>query len=154
MEIHAQLNSQNLKFLIVVSKFNELITEKLKEGAHDCIVQLGGNPSDIDAVWVPGAYEIPYLVKKVAKTKKYDGIIALGCVIKGETAHFDYVAGPVANAIMNISLDSEVPISFGILTTQTIEQALERAGTKHGNKGWDAAKSVIEMISLEQKMKI
>ena len=147
-EINGYLKADNLKFGIVVSRFNSLITEKLLEGAIDCIVRHGGNTENITVVRVPGAFEIPLIAKKMAKSGKYDAIICLGAVIRGSTPHFDYVASEVSKGIALVGLETEVPISFGILTTDTLEQAIERAGTKMGNKGFDAALSAIEMVNV------
>ena len=147
-EINGNLKADNLKFGIVVSRFNSLITEKLLEGAIDCIVRHGGDQENITVVRVPGAFEIPLIAKKMAKSGKYDAIICLGAVIRGSTPHFDYVASEVSKGIALVGLETEVPISFGILTTDTLEQAIERAGTKMGNKGFDAALSAIEMVNV------
>ena len=147
-EINGYLKADNLKFGIVVSRFNSLITEKLLEGAIDCIVRHGGNTENITVVRVPGAFEIPLIAKKMAKSGKYDAIVCLGAVIRGSTPHFDYVASEVSKGIALVGLETEIPISFGILTTDTLEQAIERAGTKMGNKGFDAALSAIEMANV------
>ena len=148
VEINGNLKADNLKFGIIVSRFNSLITEKLLEGALDCIVRHGGSKENITVVRVPGAFEIPLIAKKMAKSKKYDAIICLGAVIRGSTPHFDYVASEVSKGIALVSLETEVPVAFGILTTDTLEQAIERAGTKMGNKGFDAALSAIEMANI------
>ncbi len=142
-----KLRADGLKFAIVVSRFNSFITDRLVEGAFDCIVRHGGDESLIDVYKVPGSFELPLAVKKVAK-KDYDAVIALGAVIRGETPHFDYVAAEVSKGIANVMLDVEKPVAFGVLTTDTVEQAIDRAGTKAGNKGWEAALSVIEMVDL------
>ena len=136
------------KFCIIVSRFNELITSKLLSGAIDELVRHGAKENDITVVWTPGAFEIPVLAKKVAKSKKYDAIIALGAVIKGSTPHFDFVSAEVSKGVASVSLETETPVIFGVLTTDNIEQAIERAGTKAGNKGSDAAKSAIEMVNV------
>lgn len=154
MEIQPKLNAENVRVLIVVSKFNEFITGKLKDGAVDCILQLGGKISDIDIVWVPGSYEIPHVIGRASGESKYDAIIGLGCVIRGATSHFEHIANAVSGAIMNLSLTSKVPIGFGVLTTDTIEQAIERAGTKHGNKGWESARSVLETLDVMRKLEL
>ncbi|PKM57270.1 MAG: 6,7-dimethyl-8-ribityllumazine synthase [Firmicutes bacterium HGW-Firmicutes-3] len=143
-----QLVAQDLKFAIVVGRFNEFIGGKLLSGAIDTLVRHGVNDEDIDVIWVPGAFEIPLAAKKLVKNEKYDGVICLGAVIKGSTPHFDYVSSEVSKGIAHVSLDSEVPVIFGVLTTDTIEQAIERAGTKAGNKGSDAAMTAIEMANL------
>lgn len=142
------LVAQGQKFGIVVGRFNAFIGEKLLEGAIDGLVRHGVSEQDIEVAWVPGAFEIPLIAKKMAKTNQYDGVICLGAVIRGATPHFDYVAGEVSKGIASVSLETEVPIIFGVLTTETIEQAIERAGTKAGNKGFDAAVTAIEMANL------
>ncbi|RMA97064.1 6,7-dimethyl-8-ribityllumazine synthase [Hydrogenothermus marinus] len=146
--INGNLTAEGLNFAIVVGRFNSLITEKLLEGAIDCIERHGGNIDNITVVRVPGSFEIPLIAKKLAKTKKYDAIICLGAVIRGSTPHFDFVANETTKGIAQVSLETEVPISYGILTTDTIEQAIERAGTKMGNKGFDAALTAIEMVNV------
>jgi len=142
------LMGQGLKFNIVVGRFNELIGGKLLEGAKDALVRHGVDRDQIDITWVPGAFEIPLIAKKLANSKTYDGIICLGAIIRGSTPHFDYVASELTKGIASVSLESEVPVIFGVLTTDSIEQALERAGTKAGNKGFDAAVTAIEMANL------
>jgi 6,7-dimethyl-8-ribityllumazine synthase len=146
------LNASGRRFAIVASRFNELIGKKLLEGAIDCLLRHNGSEEDITVVWVPGAFEIPIVAKKLAKTKKFDAVICLGAVIRGNTPHFDYIASEVSKGIAAISLELEVPVIFGVLTTDTIEQAVERAGTKSGNRGWDAALSAIEMADLLKKL--
>ncbi len=146
--IEGNLSAENIKFAIVVGRFNSLISEKLLEGAVDCIVRHGGEEKNITVVRVPGSFEIPLIAKKLAKTKDYDAVICLGAVIRGSTPHFDFVANEVSKGIATVSLETEIPIAFGVLTTDTIEQAVERAGTKMGNKGFDAALSAIEMVNL------
>ncbi len=149
MEIfEGKLISDGLKFGIIVGRFNEFIGGKLLSGALDALKRHGANEEDIDIVWVPGAFEIPLVAKKMAKTEKYDAVICLGAVIRGSTPHFDYVSNEVTKGIANVSLSTELPIVFGVLTTDTIEQAIERAGTKAGNKGYDAANTAIEMANL------
>ncbi len=150
--LEGNLVGNDLKIGIVVSRFNEFITGKLLEGALDCLARHGVLEQNIEAAWVPGAFEIPLIAKKMAISKKYDGVICLGAVIRGGTPHFDYVASEVSKGIAATSLETGVPISFGVLTTENIEQAIERAGTKAGNKGWDAALSTIEMVNLMGKM--
>ncbi len=142
------LTAKTLKFNIIVGRFNEFIGSKLLEGAKDALIRHGANQSDIDVTWAPGAFEIPLVAKKAAKSNRYDAVVCLGAVIRGNTPHFDYVASEVTKGIAQVSLDSEVPIIFGILTTDSIEQAIERAGTKSGNKGFDAAVTAIEMANL------
>ena len=147
------LVSQGLKFGIVVGRFNEFIGGKLLEGALDGLKRHGANEEDIDIVWVPGAFEIPLVAKKMAKNPKYDAVICLGAVIKGATSHYDYVCSEVSKGIAHVSLESEKPVIFGVLTTNTIEQAIERAGTKAGNKGYECAVSAIEMANLLNNIK-
>jgi len=143
-----QLKADSKKFGIIVGRFNEFIGGKLLSGALDGLKRHGCTEENIEISWVPGAYEMPLVAKKLAKSKKYDAVICLGAVIRGATPHFDYVSSEVSKGIANVSLDTEVPVIFGVLTTDTIEQAIERAGTKSGNKGYDAAVSAIEMVNL------
>ncbi len=143
-----QLLAKGFKFGIVVGRFNEFIGNKLLSGALDALKRHGAVESDIEIAWVPGAFEIPLATQKMAKSGRYDAVIALGAVIRGSTPHFDYVSAETTKGIAKVSLDTELPVIFGVLTTDTIEQAIERAGTKAGNKGWDAAMSAIEMASL------
>jgi len=137
-----------LKISIVVGRFNEFITNKLLSGAKDALYRHGITDEEIDVMWVPGAFEIPLAAKKLANSKKYDAVITLGAVIRGATPHFDYVSNEVAKGVAQISLQSDVPVVFGVLTTDNIEQAIERAGTKAGNKGWEAGVTAIEMANL------
>ena len=148
MVIEGTLEAKGFRFAIIVSRFNSFITDRLLEGALDALRRHGAEESMIDIVRVPGAFEIPLMAKLLACRKDIDGIICLGAVIKGGTPHFHYVASEVTKGIAAVSLDSEKPIAFGILKTENVEQAIERAGTKSGNKGFDAAMSVIEMVSL------
>lgn len=141
------LIAQGLKFGLVVGRFNEFITGKLLSGALDALERHGVNNADIEIAWVPGAFEIPLAAKKMVK-KQYDAVICLGAVIRGSTPHFDYVASEVAKGVAQVGLQEEVPVVFGVLTVDTIEQAIERAGTKAGNKGWEAAVTAIEMANL------
>ncbi|KAA3618468.1 MAG: 6,7-dimethyl-8-ribityllumazine synthase [Calditrichaeota bacterium] len=150
--IEGKLSAKGKKFGIVVGRFNSLISSKLLEGAIDCIVRHEGDQKNISIAWCPGAFEISQVAKKMVSSGSYDAIICLGAVIRGATPHFDYVAGMVARGIGQLNLEYETPVSFGILTTETIEQALERAGTKSGNKGWDTALTAIEMADLLQKL--
>jgi len=143
-----KLISQGQKYAIIVGRFNEFIGGKLLSGAIDGLVRHGVDENDIEVAWVPGAYEIPLVAKKMAKSNKYDGVITLGAVIRGSTPHFDYVANEVSKGVASVSLDSDIPVIFGVLTTDTIEQAIERAGTKAGNKGYEAAVTAIEMANL------
>lgn len=151
-EVVGELNGKGMKFAIIVGRFNQFICESLLKGAVDCLTRHGVKETDIEAFWVPGAYEIPIAAKKAAKSGKYDGIVCLGTVIRGATPHFDFVASVAANGAANVSLDLEIPVLFGVITTETIEQAIERAGTKAGNKGWDAALAAVEMVDLLRKM--
>lgn len=148
--ISANLISEKQKYGIIVGRFNEFIGGKLLDGAIDGLVRHGVDEEDIVVVYVPGAYEIPLVAKKMAKSGLYDGVICLGAVIRGSTPHFDYVASEVSKGIASVSLETEVPVIFGVLTTDSIEQAIERAGTKAGNKGYDAAVTAIEMANLMQ----
>ena len=148
INIEGNLDAKDIKFAVVVGRFNSLISEKLLEGAVDCIVRHGGSEDNITVVRVPGSFEIPLTAKKLAKSGKYDAVICLGAVIRGSTPHFDYVANEVSKGIALVSLETEIPVAFGVLTTDTIEQAVERAGTKMGNKGFDAALSAIEMVNV------
>lgn len=147
-EIVGQLKAENKDFAIVVSRFNSLISDRLLEGALDCILRHGGSSERITVVRVPGSFEIPLVASKLARTGKYNAVICLGAIIRGSTPHFDYIASEAAKGIAQASLSSSVPVIFGVLTTDSIEQAVERAGTKAGNKGWDAALSAIEMANL------
>lgn len=146
-----QLVSQQLKYGIVVGRFNEFISSKLLGGALDALKRHGATDADIEVAWVPGAFEIPLIAKKMAQSKKYDAVITLGAVIRGSTPHFDYVCNEAAKGVAHIALDTGVPTIFGVLTTDTIEQAIERAGTKAGNKGWEAATAAIEMANLSHQ---
>jgi 6,7-dimethyl-8-ribityllumazine synthase len=150
--LEGQLTGVNKKFAIVLSRFNSIFTERLLEGAVDCLKRHGVNDSDITVARVPGAFEIPIICQKLAKTGRFDGIIALGAVIRGDTPHFDYVAAEVSKGIAAVSLSSNTPIAFGVLTTDTIEQAEARSGSKGGNKGFDAAMTILEMVSLTEKI--
>jgi len=146
--IEGKLIVADEKFCILVSRFNEFITSKLLSGAIDELTRHGVSESNITVVWSPGAFEIPVLAKKVAESGAYDAIIALGAVIRGSTPHFDYVSAEISKGVATVSLNTGVPVIFGVLTTENIEQAIERAGTKAGNKGSDAAKAAIEMANL------
>lgn len=146
--IEGQLTTNNEKFCIVISRFNEFIGSKLLSGAIDELKRHGVAEENIDVVWTPGAFEIPLIAKKCAKSKKYNAIITLGAIIKGSTSHYDYVCAELSKGIAQVGLETEVPVLFGVLTTENIEQAIERAGTKAGNKGSDAAKAAIEMANL------
>ena len=146
--LEGKLSAAGLRFALIVSRFNDFIVGRLQEGAIDAIVRHGGDEKNIAIIKVPGAFEIPLIAKKAAKSGKYDAVICLGAVIRGATPHFDYVAAEVSKGIATVGLETEIPITFGVLTTDNIEQAIERAGSKSGNKGWDAATSAIEMVSL------
>jgi 6,7-dimethyl-8-ribityllumazine synthase len=150
--IEGSLSAANFKFAIIVSRFNEAISSKLLEGAVDCLKRHNCRPENIDVIKVPGAFEIPVTADKAASSKKYEAVICLGAVIKGATPHFEYVASSTSNGIMQTSLKNSVPVIFGVLTTDNIEQAIERAGTKSGNKGWDAALTAIEMADLFKRL--
>ena len=146
--IEANLIAEGKKFAVVVSRFNDFITERLVGGALDALIRCGAKDDDIDVVKVPGAFEIPLIAKKMAQKKKYDAVICLGAVIRGATPHFDYVSAEVSKGIAVVSIESEIPVIFGIITTDTLEQAIERAGAKSGNKGFSAAMAAVEMANL------
>jgi len=150
--LEGTLNSTGMKFALVVSRFNDFINARLQEGAIDCLVRHGTSADDITVIKVPGAFEIPLACKRLAANGRYDAIIALGAVIRGSTPHFDYVASEVSKGIANVMLQADVPVTFGVLTTDTIEQAIERAGTKMGNKGAEAAISAIEIVDVLRKV--
>lgn len=146
--LEGMLTGKDRKFAIVVSRFNDFITSKLVDGALDCLLRHEVKDEDITLIKVPGAFEIPLAAQKLAESKKYDGVICLGAVIRGATTHYDYVCNEVSKGIAKITLDTGLPVGFGIVTTENIEQAIERAGTKSGNKGYDTAMSVLEMVDL------
>jgi 6,7-dimethyl-8-ribityllumazine synthase len=150
--IEGHLTAQGLKLAIVVSRFNDFITGRLLEGATDAIVRSGGNADEITVVKVPGAFEMPLAAKGVATSKKYDGVVCLGAVIRGSTPHFDHVAAQVSRGLQSVMIESGVPVSFGVITADNLEQAIERAGSKHGNKGQQAALTVIEMVNVMKKL--
>jgi 6,7-dimethyl-8-ribityllumazine synthase len=141
-----------MKVGIVVARFNEFITSKLLSGAMDGLLRHEVKEEDIDVAWVPGAFEIPLIAQKMAKSKKYDAVICLGAVIRGSTSHYDYVCNEVSKGVASVSLASDIPVLFGVVTTENIEQAIERSGTKAGNKGYDCALSAIEMVNLIREM--
>jgi len=143
-----KLSGKGLKFALVVGRFNELISTRLYEGALDCLRRHDVADGDVDAAWVPGAFEMPLVAKRLAESGAYDAVICLGAVIRGGTPHFEYVAAEAAKGIAKVTLDTGVPVAFGVLTTDTVEQAVERAGTKAGNKGWAAASTALEMANL------
>ncbi len=151
-KIEGELVARDMRIGIVAARFNEFVVDSLVRGAVDAVVRHGGSEKDITIVRVPGAWEMPWAVKQMAASRRYDAVLALGAVIRGATPHFDYVAGECAKGIAQAGLAADVPVAFGVLTTDTIEQALERAGTKAGNKGADAAMSAIEMVSLLRRL--
>ena len=151
--IEGKLSAGGRSFGIVAARFNDFIVKALLEGALDAIRRHGGEPESVDVVWVPGSYEIPLAAREMARTGRYDAVICLGAVIRGATAHFDYVAGGASSGISSVALETGVPTIFGVITTETIEQAIERAGTKMGNKGFEAAVSAIEMADLLPRIK-
>ncbi len=146
--LEANLIAEGKKFAIIASRFNDFITDRLVSGAVDALVRSGTKDCDIDIVKVPGAFEIPLIAKKMAQKDKYNAVICLGAVIRGSTPHFDYVSSEVSKGVAMVGLESTIPVIFGVITTDTIEQAIERAGTKAGNKGWSAAISAVEMANL------
>lgn len=153
-EVYGKLNGEGKKIGIVVAKFNELVTRKLLDGAKQGLEQLGVEANNIIVYWVPGAFEIPRVVKLLSNSGKVDGIISLGAVIRGETSHYDYVCNEVSSGISQVSLNNKVPVMFGILTADSMNQALDRAGGKSGNKGIECANGIIEMINLENELKL
>ena len=150
--IEGALTTNGEKFCIVISRFNEFIGSRLLSGAKDELIRHGVSEDNITVVWVPGAFEIPLIASKMARSGKYDAVICLGAVIRGSTSHYDYVCSEVSKGIANVSLNSDIPVMFGVLTTDTIEQAIERAGTKAGNKGYDCALGAIEMINMMKQI--
>jgi 6,7-dimethyl-8-ribityllumazine synthase len=152
MKVEGSLNGSKLKIAIVAARFNDFIVSKLVGGAHDCLHRHDVSPANVDEVWVPGAFEIPVAALTLAESGKYDAVICLGAVIRGSTSHYDYVCSETAKGVSHVSLKTKVPTIFGVVTTDTIEQAIERAGTKAGNKGWDAAMAAIEMGNLLHKL--
>ena len=150
--IECKFTVQNEKFCILVSRFNEFITSKLLSGAVDELKRHDVKEENITVVWTPGAFEIPLIASKMAKSGKYDAVICLGAVIRGATSHYDYVCAEVSKGIANVSLNSDIPVMFGVLTTDTIEQAIERAGAKAGNKGFECAEGAIEMVNLSREL--
>ena len=151
-ELRGDLHAHGRRFAVAVARFNELVTRKLLDGALEALRANDVAEEDIDVVWVPGAFELPLAARRLALSGTYDGVVCLGAVIRGETAHFEHVAGQAAAGIRAAAEASRVPVSFGVLTTETLEQALDRAGGKHGNKGWDAAFAAIEMASLLEQL--
>ncbi len=151
--IEGKLSAEGKRFGIVVSRFNEFLTKNLLDGAMDCLIRHGASEEKIDVVWVPGSFEICFAAKKMISSGKYDAIICLGIVLRGATPHFEYIAGQVTRALGQLNADAVIPVSFGIIIADTIEQATERSGTKMGNKGWNAALTAIEMSNLNNKLK-
>ena len=147
-----QLDATGRRFGIVVSRFNDLVTTRLLGGALDCIKRHGGDEDDIEIAWVPGAFELPIAAKKLAATERFDVVMCLGAIIRSDTPHFDYVAGESAKGIARVGLDTGVPVIFGVITADTVDQAVQRAGVKAGNRGWDAAMNAVEMASLMSEL--
>ena len=150
--LEGKIDAKGLKFGLVISRFNNFISDHLLDGALDALTRNGAEEKDLSVVKVPGAFEIPFAAMKMATSGMYDAVICLGCVIRGATPHFEYISAEVAKGIAKVSLESGIPVSFGVITADNLEQAIERAGTKAGNKGWDAALSAIEMIDLYQQI--
>jgi 6,7-dimethyl-8-ribityllumazine synthase len=150
--IEGNLSAEPFRFGVVVSRFNEFITKRLLDAALDCLRRHGALEKAIDVVYCPGAFEIPQTAQKLAETKKYDAVICLGCIIRGETPHFEYIANAVSIGVSRVALEYRMPVVFGVLTTDSLEQAIERAGSKGGNKGWDAAIAAIELADLQHKI--
>ena len=150
--IEGKIIAKGMKFGIVASRFNDFISGRLIEGAVDALTRAGADEKDLQIVRVPGAFELPMAAKKMAKSGRYDAVICLGAVIRGATPHFEFISAEATKGIAMVGLETDIPVSFGVLTTDTIEQAIERAGTKAGNKGWDAAMSAIEMVDLYRKL--
>ena len=149
MKIHqGQLDAAGRKFAIVVGRFNEFITRRLLDGALDCLQRHGAKESDLEIIWVPGAFEIPYVAKRLAESSQYDGVVCLGAVIRGATPHFEYVASEVAKGVARVAMETGVAAVYGVVTADSIEQAVERAGAKVGNRGFDAALATIELVNL------
>ena len=143
-----KLNAQGKRFALVVSRFNDLVTTRLLDGALDCLQRHGAVDEDIEVAWVPGAFELPVVAQKMAQTGRFDVVTCLGCIVRSDTPHFDYVAGESSKGIARVGLDTGVPITFGVITADTVEQAVQRAGVKSGNRGWDAGMNAVEMASL------
>lgn len=151
-KIEGNLQAQGLRFGLVVSRFNHFFTDKLVEGATDCLIRHGAGSESITIAYVPGAFEIALVASRMAKSGRYDAVVCIGAVIRGDTPHFEFVAGEASKGIANVALDSSIPIIYGLITADTLEQAIERSGTKAGNKGWDAAMSAIEMANLIKEL--
>jgi len=148
-----KLSAKGLRFGIVVSRFNDFVSKRMLDGALDCLIRHNADDNNIDVFYCPGSFEIPLVAQHLAKSGQYDAVIGLGAVIRGDTPHFEYIAAEVAKGIAQVSLATGVPVSFGVITTDTMEQAIERAGMKSGNKGWDAALTAMEMVDLLKKVK-
>ena len=148
-----KLNAQGKRFALVVSRFNDLITTRLLDGALDCLQRHGAVDEDIEVAWVPGAFELPVVAQKMAQTGRFDVVTCLGCIVRSDTPHFDYVAGESSKGIARVGLDTGVPITFGVITADTVDQAVQRAGVKSGNRGWDAGMNAVEMASLMAAIK-
>ena len=151
-QFEGHLYAKGFRFGLVVSRFNEFISGKLLTGALDALKRHEAREEDIEVIWVPGAFEIPLIAKKMVKSGRYDAVVCLGAVIRGDTPHFDYISSEVTKGIAQVGLETEIPVMFGIITSDTLEQAIERAGSKAGNKGWDAALGAIEMVNLIKKI--
>ncbi len=150
--LEGQLSAEGFRFGIIVSRFNDFISSRLVEGAMDALLRHGATEEQVSVIKVPGAFEIPLTAKKLAESGRYDAVICLGAVIRGSTPHFDYIAAEVSKGIANVSLESRIPVTFGVLTTDNLEQAIERAGSKSGNKGYDGAMAAIEMVNLFKEL--
>lgn len=148
-----KLNAQGKRFALVVSRFNDLVTTRLLDGALDCLQRHGAVDEDIEVAWVPGAFELPVVAQKMAQTGRFDVVTCLGCIVRSDTPHFDYVAGESSKGIARVGLDTGVPITFGVITADTVDQAVQRAGVKSGNRGWDAGMNAVEMASLMSAIK-
>ena len=151
--LEGKISAEGFRFAIIVSRFNDFISSRLMEGALDALTRHGATDEQVSLVKVPGAFEIPLSAKRLAESGKYDAIICLGAVIRGSTPHFEYVAAEVSKGVASVSLESKIPVTFGVLTTDNLEQAIERAGSKTGNKGWDAAMAAMEMVNLFKELK-
>jgi 6,7-dimethyl-8-ribityllumazine synthase len=151
--LEGKISAEGFRFAIIVSRFNDFISSKLADGAMDALRRHGVDEGKVSLIKVPGSFEIPSVAKRLAKSNKYDAIICLGAVIRGATPHFDFIAAEVAKGVASVGLESDIPVTFGVLTTDNLEQAIERAGSKAGNKGWDAAISAIEMVNLFSQLK-
>lgn len=152
MIIEGKLRAEGLRFALVVSRFNDFLTARLAEGARDCLVRHGADEGSIAEIRVPGAFELPQVARRVAADERYDAVICLGAVIRGSTPHFEFIAAETVKGIAQVAFGSEKPVVFGVLTTDTLEQAIERSGTKSGNKGWEAAQAAIELVDLQRQL--